>query len=216
MSENSDQMDFTDDIGDLCEDMESLMDMSDLDDLPTAIIVTSVPASVFTDSESQTTFEKMFLDIDREATFAYLKNFKRVRIQFSSADTAGIARIKNDGVHVCGQPIRCYFFQLRTVPSDNQHLQLPKPTKMFLISPPASPPVGWESVPESEPVVNYDLLHAIASLNPGETHELHPSSEDAPAIVVHLCEDPVGFGNHSNLAPKQKIIGTRRPGPSTS
>ncbi|KAK3768648.1 hypothetical protein RRG08_065942 [Elysia crispata] len=211
MSERVDQMEITDDIDSLCDDLDSFMDMSDLDDLPTAIIVTNVPASVFTDADSQASFEKIFLDIDSGATFVYLKNFKRVRAQFTSADTAGIARIKNDGAHVCGQPIRCYFFQIRTVVSDNQHLQLPKPTKMFLISPPASPPVGWESVPETEPVVNYDLLHAIASLNPGETHELHPSTEDAPAIVVHLCEDPVGFGNHSNLGAKQKIIGTRRP-----
>ena len=50
----------------------------------------------------------------------------------------------------------------------------------------------------------------------GESHELQPSTVDAPAIVVHLCEDPVGFGTHGNLVPKQKIVGTRRPGPSNS
>ncbi|RUS85599.1 hypothetical protein EGW08_006611 [Elysia chlorotica] len=206
-----DRMDDTDDIDKLCDDLDSFIDMSDVDDVPTAIIVTSVPASVFSDADSQASFEKIFLDIDSEATFIYLKNFKRVRIQFSSADTAGIARIKNDGANVCGQQIRCYFFQIRTVSTDDQHLQLPKRTKMFLISPPASPPVGWESVQEAEPVVNYDLLHAIASLNPGETHELQPSTEESPAIVVHLCEDPVAYGNHNNLGAKQKIIGTRRP-----
>ncbi|GFN79347.1 calcipressin-1-like [Plakobranchus ocellatus] len=207
-------MDFSDDIDELCEDMDSVMDMSDLDDLPTAIIVTNVPQSVFSDADEQAAFEKLFLDLDGEATFVYLKNFKRARIQFSSADTAGIARIKNDGIFVSGQPIRCYFFQLRTVADDNHHLQLPQRTKMFLISPPSSPPVGWEPRPEAEPVVNYDLLSAIANLSPGESHELHPSTIDAPAIVVHMCEDPVGFG--TNLTPKPKIVQTRRPGPSSS
>ena len=53
MSERVDQMEITDDIDSLCDDLDSFMDMSDLDDLPTAIIVTNVPASVFTDADSQ-------------------------------------------------------------------------------------------------------------------------------------------------------------------
>jgi len=51
--------------------------------------------------------------------------------------------------------------------SQCQYLELPQPHKQYLISPPGSPPDGWEPVKERAPAINYDLLTAIANLAPG-------------------------------------------------
>src|SRR6218665_1659473 len=49
----------------------------------------------------------------------------------------------------------------------SQFLLPPKPEKQFLISPPCSPPDGWEPVNEKEPSINYDLIAAITNLAAG-------------------------------------------------
>ena len=93
-------------------------------------------------------------------------------------------------------------------PVSNKNLQPPLPTKQFLISPPCSPPAGWAQAEECEPIVNQDLLAALANLTPGEVHELHAAAESQPSIVVHtarLQEE----GEASNQA--SKILPTKCP-----
>lgn len=107
----------------------------------------------------------------------------------------------------------CNFFQV--LPESSGSLQLPKPEKHFLISPPASPPVGWEPLEEPVPVINYDLLSAVSALS-NEPQELHPETELTPGIIVHGCpnpgEDPSNESEYHplNILPRH-IVQTSRP-----
>jgi hypothetical protein len=58
------------------------------------------------------------------------------------------------------------FFKPIKLKNTRPYLEPPKNTKTFLISPPSSPPIGWEQNFEDPPVINYDLLAALTKLNP--------------------------------------------------
>lgn len=67
-----------------------------------------------------------------------------------------------------GYRIRVYFGLNTPLNPSDQHLPLPKSDKLFFISPPPSPPMGWEVKPEDAPnkvVHAEDLAAALAKLH---------------------------------------------------
>ncbi|XP_068612619.1 calcipressin-1-like isoform X2 [Brachionichthys hirsutus] len=175
---------------------------------------------VFDRPEAQAGFEALFRPFDPEVQFQYFKSFRRVRISFGDALAAAEARLRLHKTEFSGKAMKLYFAQ--SVHIGSPRLEPPKPDKQFLISPPASPPVGWEQSQDATPMVNYDLLCAISKLGPGEKYELHTATPTTPSVVVHICEDERGGGGGSSTpddsdhddkprAPKPKIIQTRRP-----
>ncbi|XP_015911882.2 calcipressin-1 [Parasteatoda tepidariorum] len=194
------------------DDTDISEELADTSDLPKSVIITNVDSDIINDECRKIQFERIFLHFDEEASFQYFKSFHRVRVNYTNPTAAAKARIQCHQTKIGGNVVNCYFAQPSVCSGnkDNEtsdaYLQPPSPVRQFLISPPASPPVGWEPVDEAQPCLNYDLLQALAKLTPGEAHELHPPSSTQPGIVVHVCEDL-----KAERCPKLKIEQTRRP-----
>jgi calcipressin-2 len=182
-----------------------------LDDLPTSLIVTNIQSDVFVNDDMKKEMEELFREFSPHVTFHWLKSFRRLRVNYENAITAASARIQLHQFDFNNSQINCYFAQPVT-PVSNVNLKLPAPYKNYLISPPSSPPAGWEQCHESEPIVNYDLLAALENLTPGETHEVHPPTCNQPGIVVHTAKIPEEAELELDAGQKNlRIVQTRRP-----
>ncbi|OWR53914.1 protein sarah [Danaus plexippus] len=173
-------------IADLEQESDSQEEKKDFDDLPQSIIVTNIHSDVFADEKLKKELEDLFRTFSNNVTFQWLRSFRRLRVNYDSPLSAVSARVQFHQYQFYNSCINCYFAQPVT-PISLKNLKPPAPVKQFLISPPASPPVGWEPREEGEPIVNSDLLAALATLAPGESHELHAPTPTQPAIIVHTA-----------------------------
>lgn len=59
------------------------------DDLPTSLIVTSIHSEVFINEELKAEMEGLFRQFSNEVTFQWLKSFRRLRVNYVDAISAG-------------------------------------------------------------------------------------------------------------------------------
>lgn len=196
-----------------CQSLSDLTKMEEHEnheeELTKNLIVTNLPNEVFQDSELRMQFENLFLELDHKCQFYYFKSFKRCRIECDDFISALLMKFELEDRPFYNVNLKVFLTQPIKLKNSRPFLEPPKNDKTFLISPPASPPVGWEQDFEDPPVVNYDLLAALSQLNPHEPCELVKSQINIPGIVVHPCTD------HVELTPdasgRIKFIQTRRP-----
>eukprot|EP00096_Caligus_rogercresseyi_P004402 TRINITY_DN18645_c0_g1_i1.p1 TRINITY_DN18645_c0_g1~~TRINITY_DN18645_c0_g1_i1.p1 ORF type:complete len:240 (-),score=79.28 TRINITY_DN18645_c0_g1_i1:482-1201(-) len=176
--------------------------------LPKSLIVTNVDTNVFDNEDIKSNFENMFREFGQSATFHYLRSFRRIRIGYGNHVSASQAKATLHNTPVGSKVIHCYFLQVLSPRADEDaFLAVPPLEKQFLISPPSSPPVGWEPSREDRPVVDMDLIAAVAQLGPGENYEIQPSKQvtvlgksiSTPSITVDVCGEGLGSSGKMNI-----------------
>ncbi|CAJ2511620.1 Uu.00g072450.m01.CDS01 [Anthostomella pinea] len=102
-------------------------------------------------------------------TWSPLKSFRRIVVSFPDEQSAIKVRSIWDGEAIMGERCRVYFGQHTPLDfAKDNHLELPDAGKLFFISPPPSPPHGWEMKMEDAPnkqVHAEDLADALAKLH---------------------------------------------------
>jgi hypothetical protein len=146
-------------------------------------------------------------------TWAPLKSFRRIIVSFFDTESAIAIRQNLDGESVMGCRVRVYFGMDTPLNVGDQHLPLPKADKLFFISPPPSPPMGWEMQNEGAPnkvVHAEDLAEALARLHAHHVEVPSPVTDDGnpetrSAFKVHrrgsstLVYHPEDYGDSPDL-----------------
>ena len=110
-----------------------------------------------------------------------------------------------------GEQVKVYFGQPTNVEPKDEHLNLPDAGKLFFISPPPSPPHGWEVKLEGAPntqVHAEDLAEALAKLHHKPMTDLPASPMSDGGVIEEgrqrsgsttTIYDPNEHGNSPNL-----------------
>jgi hypothetical protein len=165
------------------------LDFSDLPPLsqptpPTnTLLITNLSPETFTSS----ILESISTAINQQSNhqihvFAPLKSFRRIIVSFHSTAAAITIRSALDGSSILNNRVRVYFGSHTKIGDEEKYLHLPKSDKLFFISPPPSPPMGWQMRDEEPPnkdVHAEDLTAALSKL------QARPGPMDAMDLGGH-------------------------------
>ncbi|KXL46595.1 hypothetical protein M433DRAFT_153585 [Acidomyces richmondensis BFW] len=134
------------------------------------LLVTNLQAPEIFTASTLTALHNLLNEHAPVHTFSPLKSFRRIILTFYTTADAIRVRQLLDGEAVCGSRVRVYFGQETKISlsDEERYLQAPKSQKQFFISPPPSPPMGWEMRDEEPPnkeVHAEDLAAALAKLH---------------------------------------------------
>lgn len=147
------------------------------------LIITNVGGSEFFESDQLSEFKDLISQSGAIHSWAPLKSFRRIIVSFFDVDTAMCVRQSLESLGgVSSENMKIYFGQATPVEPKESHLNLPDAGKLFFISPPPSPPHGWQSKAEDAPnkqVVAHDLAEALRNLNTNSTQYLDSPISDS-------------------------------------
>ncbi|CAG8958331.1 hypothetical protein HYALB_00007794 [Hymenoscyphus albidus] len=153
----------------------------------TLIITNLQDAEVFRPDNLQTIKELINASAPIHS-WAPLKSFRRIIVSFFAEESAIRIRQILDGEAIMGERVKVYFGNPTSIETKDEHLPLPDAGKLFFISPPPSPPHGWEVRLEDAPnklVHAEDLAEALAKLH-------HRPRNDIPASPISDNENEGG------------------------
>jgi hypothetical protein len=97
--------------------------------------------------------------------FIPLRSFGRIMVVFKHESDATRVKLALDHTTWYGKEIRVFFGESTPITSmGHQNLMVPNNDKLWLISPPGSPPVGWEQTREEPPNTETHAADLIAAL----------------------------------------------------
>jgi hypothetical protein len=145
-------------------------------------------------------------------TWSPLKSMRRIIVSFYSVEDALKLRQALDGQEILGYRTRIYFGESTPIEPVDNHLHAPESQKLFFISPPPSPPHGWEMKNEGPPnkeVHADDLATALAKLHAKNAGDPSGNAPDQGHGTPHITRarsgsstmiyHPVDHGDSPNL-----------------
>ncbi|KAI0078978.1 Calcipressin, partial [Panus rudis PR-1116 ss-1] len=180
--------------------------------LTNTLVIAQLPAPFF-DPVVLEALKDYFCSFGHIHSWAPLRSFCRIILVYYSEHDAELAKLGSDNLAIGGtgdlpETVIRVFRADPTPISPNaadNHLRPPALEKNFLISPPGSPPVGWEQIREEPPnstPLAADLAAALRKLQlQREGHSglevlIEPDEEDGPGIGVYVEDvDAVNAGS---------------------
>lgn len=117
------------------------------------VVLSHLPPSAFVAQDVESELRRGAEHVASVVLWQPEPQYDRIRVQFASAASAAMAVEQLDGWMLHEAEIQAHLLADCPLPrrAAKDTLQVPKLTKQFLISPPPSPPIGWEPVKEDPP-----------------------------------------------------------------